>query len=341
MADSRLTDLPNLTNPSKEDVLYIVDVTKDSSNKITYGNLVTNTIGSLSAYLEAINIPNIFNIITDVATINTQLPFFALQTELNSTNTNVNTVSSSVLTYSGFITQNTLDITALSGYIDGKASLVSFNDLNTEVDELSATVLTHATQAAVNDKASQGDLDISNTKINTISGDVNTINEQLVGINSQADQTDTNVLANQGSILDNRLDIITLSAGTEARALSSELVALSAAFIDSQTGGEVPCVKSFPFNISIATNTTYLTSYHGLTNSGNQYPISNNGTTVVMSNLSSTDIANGNGLNWNGLITNSYILSSGAIEISIFNPTVSTITTTDTDIVFTVTDLTK
>tara|TARA_B100001093_G_scaffold398_1_gene487 strand:+ start:2304 stop:3326 length:1023 start_codon:yes stop_codon:yes gene_type:complete len=338
MADSRLTDLPNLTNPSKEDVLYIVDVTKDSSNQITYGNLVTNTIGSLSAYLEAINIPNIFNIITDVATINTQLPFFALQTSLNSTNTNVNTVSSSVLTYSGFITQNTLDITALSGYIDGKASLVSFNDLNTEVDELSATVLTHATQAAVNDKANQTDLDISNTKINTISGDVLGIDTQLVGINTQADNTDTNVLANQGSILDNRLDIITLSAGTEARALSSELVALSAAFIDSQIE-PVNCIKTFPFNISIATNTAYLTSYHGLTNDAGSYEIINNGTTIVVSNLSSTDITNGNGLNWNGLLANSYVLSSGAIEVSIFNPTASTIATTDTDIVFSVTDI--
>lgn len=338
MADSRLTDLPNLTNPSDDDVLYIVDVTRDSSNKITYSNLVTNTIDSLSGYLDALDIPSINNIITDVATINTQLPFFALQTDLNSTNTNVNTVSSSVLTYSGFITENTVDITALSGYIDGKASLVSFNDLNTEVDDLSATVLTHATQAAVDLKASQADLNISNTKINTISGDVISINTQIVGINTQADNTDTNVLANQGSILDNRLDIITLSAGTEARALSSELVALSASFVASQIE-TTNCIKTFPFNISIATNTSFLTSYHGLTNSSDQYEIINNGTTIVESNLSSTDITNGNGLNWNGLLANSYILSSGAIEVSIFNPTASTIATTDTDIVFTVTDI--
>ena len=67
MADSRLTDLPNLTTPNSDDVLYIVDVTRDSSNKITYQNLVTNTIDSLSAYLDSIDIPSINGLVTDVA----------------------------------------------------------------------------------------------------------------------------------------------------------------------------------------------------------------------------------------------------------------------------------
>ena len=71
----------------------------------------------------------------------------------------------------------------------------------------------------------------------------------------------------------------------------------------------------------------------------NKYQVVNNGTTTVMSSLTSTDITNGNGLNWTGLLVNSYILSSGAIEVSIFNPTASTIATTDTDIVFSVTDI--
>ena len=74
MADSRLTDLPNLTTPNSDDVLYIVNVTQDSSNKITYANLVTNTIDSLSAYLDSINIPSINGLFTDVANLSvTQL----------------------------------------------------------------------------------------------------------------------------------------------------------------------------------------------------------------------------------------------------------------------------
>tara|TARA_R110000772_G_scaffold80942_1_gene172318 strand:+ start:1131 stop:2153 length:1023 start_codon:yes stop_codon:yes gene_type:complete len=338
MADSRLTDLPNLTNPRDDDVLYIVDVTRDSSNKITYSNLVTNTIDSLSAYLTDLKLPDINQIITNVNTISGNQDDFALQTGLNSTNTNLVNLQGTVATYGGFIDNNITDITALSSYIDGKSSLVNFNALDTRVNTLSDTVLTHATQADVNLKASQEDLDISNTKILAISGNVNNINTEIVGINTQADQTDTNVLANQQSTLDNKLLINSLSAGTEARALSSELVALSASFIASQIETE-NCIKSFPFNISIATNTAFLTSYHGLTNDAGSYEITNNGTTIVESNLSSTDITNGNGLNWHGLLSNSYVLSSGAIEISIFNPTASTITTTDTDIVFTVTDI--
>ena len=276
MADSRLTDLPNLTNPSDDDVLYIVDVTRDSSNKITYSNLVTNTIDSLSAYLTDLKLPDINQIITNVNTISGNQDDFALQTGLNSTNTNLVNLQGTVATYGGFIDNNITDITALSSYIDGKSSLVNFNALDTRVNTLSDTVLTHATQADVNLKASQEDLDISNTKILAISGNVNNINTEIVGINTQADQTDT---------LDNKLLINSLSAGTEARALSSELVALSASFIASQIETE-NCIKSFPFNISIATNTAFLTSYHGLTNDAGSYEITNNGTTIVESNLS-------------------------------------------------------
>ena len=69
MADSRLTDLPNLTTPNSDDVLYIVDVSQDSSNKITYANLVGNTISSLSAYLYGIDISAVNGLVTDVGTL--------------------------------------------------------------------------------------------------------------------------------------------------------------------------------------------------------------------------------------------------------------------------------
>ena len=103
MADSRLTDLPNLTNPSGDDVLYIVDVNRDSSNKITYSNLVTNTIDSLSAYLDGLDIPSINDIITDVASISAELPEFALQTSLNNTNTNLWVYNKKYTGYNSFI----------------------------------------------------------------------------------------------------------------------------------------------------------------------------------------------------------------------------------------------
>ena len=57
---------------------------------------------------------------------------------------------------------------------------------------------------------------------------------------------------------------------------------------------------------------------------------------IVIPTLSSSD---GNIGNWNGLLVNTYVLSSEAIQVSIYNPTASTITTTNTNIILAVSDI--
>lgn len=49
MGDSRLTDLPSKDSLANNDVLYVVDVNGDSSNKITYGDLINTKFDQLSS----------------------------------------------------------------------------------------------------------------------------------------------------------------------------------------------------------------------------------------------------------------------------------------------------
>lgn len=48
MANKKLTDLNSITTLSNDDVLYIVDPLTNTSNKITYGNLINTKFNSLS-----------------------------------------------------------------------------------------------------------------------------------------------------------------------------------------------------------------------------------------------------------------------------------------------------
>lgn len=48
MADTRLTDLPTVTTLNDSDVLYIVDTSENTSNKITYGDLINTKFNELS-----------------------------------------------------------------------------------------------------------------------------------------------------------------------------------------------------------------------------------------------------------------------------------------------------
>ena len=322
MADSRLTDLPNLTNPSGDDVLYIVDVNRDSSNKITYSNLVTNTIDSLSAYLDGLDIPSINDIITDVASISAELPGFALQTSLNNTNTNLSDLQGTVTTYGGFITKNTQDITALSGYIDDKGSAVKVTNNQTNINTVSASNLL---------KANQSDLDNNTTAIATKANqtDLNTVSGDVLGINTQLTNITTNVSDNTQDIISLSGEKVNLTEYTQLSGLQSFQISELSAAIGQESGVDDAEVHR-PFNISLNSQTNLLTTFYGIT------ALSAN------PNLTSEDIATIQvtaglkgeyGKNWGGLITNVYPISTEAIQVSVFNPTPDTISFTGTDIV--------
>ncbi len=55
MADSKLTDLPTITTLDNDDVLYIVDTINNTSNKITYANLINTRFNSLSTRVDTIS----------------------------------------------------------------------------------------------------------------------------------------------------------------------------------------------------------------------------------------------------------------------------------------------
>jgi len=320
MADSRLTDLPNLTTPNSDDVLYIVDVTRDSSNKITYANLVTNTIKSLSAYLYSIDISSINILVTDVATLSVTQLTKANQADLNATNNSLNTLESNVAVYAGYITKNTGDIVALSGYIDTKALNSDLNATNTRVDEISATVLTKASQADLDLKADQVDVDVITTNVNIISADVNNNNEQLVGLTITQNQHSQDIIILSGNSVS--LSEFNTLSGT----VNSQIAELSAAIGEENNTGDMKI--SLPFNISLTSQTNLLTTYYGITAlSGNPE--------LTASDIAIIQITAGlnGGKNWDGLLTNVYPISTGAIQVSVFNPTPNTISFNNTEII--------
>ena len=84
MADSKLTDLPEITTLSNDDVLYVADISLNASNKITYGNLINDKFNILSnsyaltADQVASNTIDIINLRDDVDTINLQTSSFSV-----------------------------------------------------------------------------------------------------------------------------------------------------------------------------------------------------------------------------------------------------------------------
>ena len=333
MADSRLTDLPNLTTPNSDDVLYIVDVSQDSSNKITYANLVSNTIDSLSTYIQSIDLPSVNGILTDVAILSATQLTKANQEDLETTDNNLNILQSNVLVYAGQITKNAGNIVALSGYIDGKALASDLIPIENDIATLSASVLTKASQAEVDLKADQNDVILLTSLTNTTSANVVNLNDQLVITNAFTLELQTIIDTNEADILVNQINVSLLSS---TKAEATLLDQLSAQFIADQEDNLNASVFTFPFNVNVATNTSYITSFYNLVAPLSGTEVENNGTTAVFANLSSSD---GNIGNWNGLLVNTYVLSSEAIQVSIYNPTASTISFNNTNIVFTLDDI--
>ena len=66
MADSKLTDLPEVTTIADNDVLYLANVTLNQSNKITYANLINTKFAALNTEFEAVS--------ASVDTLNSQFP---------------------------------------------------------------------------------------------------------------------------------------------------------------------------------------------------------------------------------------------------------------------------
>ena len=322
MADSRLTDLPNLTNPSDDDVLYIVDVTRDSSNKITYANLVTNTIDSLSAYLTDLKIPDINKIITKVNTISGNQDDFALQTGLNSTNTNLVNLQGTVATYGGFIDNNITDITALSSYIDGKGSSDKVNNNQTNIDTVSASNML---------KASQSDLNTNTTAIATKANqtDLNTVSASNLNIDVQLANITTNVSDNSQDIISLSGEKVNLTEYTQLSGLQSfQIAQLSATVNDNAEPIDAEIHR--PFNISLDSQTNLLTTFYGITALSANPDI----TSEDIATIQITAGLNGvYGKNWGGLLTNVYPISTEAVQVSVFNPTPDTISFTATEIV--------
>jgi hypothetical protein len=322
MADSRLTDLPNLTTPNSDDVLYIVNVTQDSSNKITYANLVTNTIDSLSAYLDTIKIPSINDILTDVANLSVTQLTKANQTDLNTTNTNLNTLESNVLVYSSQTTKNAGDIVALSGYIDGNASISDLNATNTRVDEVSASVLTKASQADLALKASQNDLNALGTNVNIISGDVLTNSVIIANNEARIDIAEDDIIENTQRIFTLRSETPDLTSFfTLQDSVSTNDDRLEFA-LDS-----FRYLAAAPLDFTIASMGNIIYKYEIPTFIYG--PLSADGFSTAYANISSYIPANNT---WKGLQATAYVVEKNIIEVSIFNPTAGAIVISGADI---------
>ena len=85
MADTKVSDLTPITVPSANDVLYIIeDSSTPASKKITFNNLVGNSITDLNSQVIDIS-ANLQNVSTFTDNIST----FARQTEFNALSSNV------------------------------------------------------------------------------------------------------------------------------------------------------------------------------------------------------------------------------------------------------------
>lgn len=330
MADSRLTDLPKLTKPNKDDVLYIVDVTQDSSNKITYANLVTDTVDSLSAYLDSIQIPSINDLITDVAVLSVTQLTKASQDSLNATDNNLNVLTSNVAVYAGQITKNASDIVSLSGtVINDRASQSDLNATNTRVDEVSASVLTKASQVDLNQKASLSGFNELTTDVNILSGDVET-NFVVIGDNT------TRLLSAENDILVNTQRVFTLDSNTPSltsfltlqNTVSTNDDRLEFALDAFRYLNSARLVLSPGVDFSIASLGNVIQQY----DIGPDFiygPLSADGFSTCEANISGSIPENNT---WKGLHARAYPIAKNIVEVSIFNPTSQTVVITGADI---------
>jgi len=136
MPDTKLTDLETITEPDIGDILYIVDVDKDASKQITFGNLVQTRLDTLSTDFIALSTSvegeaqaNATDIVTlQNETININTNILTLSTDRNALSADVLTLSADVVGLKG-IALSTIDTGKFSF---GTAMTVSSASPNTQ-----------------------------------------------------------------------------------------------------------------------------------------------------------------------------------------------------------------
>jgi len=188
MANRKLTELPTLSpiNFDSTDLLYIVDTETDASKKITYANLVGNTITTINTTITAFSAENVGDILFLSGGIDTNAASIASITSTSTeNNTKIDAISAVVDTNFGLFELlssevRDLDITTITSEIDTLCGYVK--NLNTETDDLYITK--HYADKAYNytTTVSGFNLDKVNTQVGLISG---------VGLNSNTAATTT------------------------------------------------------------------------------------------------------------------------------------------------------
>ena len=344
MADSRLTDLPNFTEIDDSDIIYIVDVSQDTSNKITYGNFIGNKMEALSASIVGLDIPNIAALTTKVATISVIQGTKAPQSSLNATNVRVDDLETDNTTNKNNIAQLQIDTGSLSGTgVAGKAPLSAIAEINSTTSFLSTQIDTKATTIEDSLKVNQSQFDSLSSLTFNLSSSM-TFNAQDIDILQVSDAT----FDSQFTILSTNVD--SLSTALSGVALNSEIFDLSAGILDLEdavddieTGLSLSAtVISVPFDINVQSNTNVLCTYTGLTGAEglSSVPIEPN----ILGTVVTAYISSGNMdkyLSMEGLITQTVVVSSGGIQFNAFNPTGSTITFNDETLIFYVDNVLK
>lgn len=344
MADSRLTDLPNFTEIDNNDILYIVDVSQDTSNKITYGNLIGNRIDTISNTIDSLGIPNIASLTTKVATLSVIQKDKADQSSLNATNVRVDDLETDNTTNKNNIAQLQIDTGSLSGTgIAGKAPLSAIAEINSTTSFLSTQIDTKATTVEDSLKVSQSQFDSLSSLTFNLSSNM-TFNAQDIDILQASDAT----FNSEFTVLSTNVN--SLSTALSGLALNSEIFDLSAGVLDLEdavddieTGLSLSAtVISVPFDINVQSNTNVLCTYTGLTGAQglSSVPIEPN----ILGTVVTAYISSGNMdryLSMEGLITQTVVVSSGGIQFNAFNPTGSTITFNDETLIFYVDNVLK
>lgn len=347
MADSRLTDLPNFTEINDDDVLYIVDISQDTSNKITYRNLVGNKIEALSGTINNLNIPNINQLTTDVATVSVIQLGKAEQSSLNATNARVTTLEGDNTTNKNNIAQNDLDISSLSAYIDQKAPLSAETVFDTKIDALSTVIDAKADITSVQLKTNQVQTDSLSTIVFNLSSQVNENITSIDSVDTDLQNTKTDLNDLESEVQDDLSELNTKTDNLSATVDSLFTPLTYSDYLSSELDSQIDNLDLFassltlsganmsvPFNfVQIASNTSFLTTFNNLTGGINAQPVEPNiiGNTAT-AYLSSSTLDRY--ISFEGLITQSVIVSSGSIEFNAYNPTDTTIEFNDVNLMF-------
>lgn len=340
MADSRLTDLPNFTEIDDDDTLYIVDVSQDTSNKITYSSLVGNKIEALSASITNLNIPDIALLSTRIATVSSTTLLKSDQSSLNSTNSRVDILEADNTTNKTNIGSNLTRINDLSGFVDGKAPLsavsnngdddslfTKVNGLSTQID-LKATVdsVILKTDKTLHDSLSSVVGNLENQVNITEASTLTTFEFDIANLNLLADDLSSNSIELSTSLFGLTGEGGTFALQADFEGVSANVDDIEEATDDiSQALGLSATHVVRPFNtVTIDTNSSLITTFEGLApNFDGSLPglssikIKSDLGTTVSTYISSENLNSYVPLS--GLIFNATIIGENKIELNAHN----------------------